>query len=342
MNIFKCYLSGRVTASFLRKFVPDPLPAPQPPTEDQEWTRNAIAVHGIEAVMAHLGIGSEGSPQDPAMGLSSPNKLQKTSKRPRGQGGITSHGRNLVKDGAIYLERRYGRSRLSFLTCTLPPGTLSSADQWTLLLKLFRQKLEYHLKVAGLPQDIVGVTEVQEKRFAKTGEVALHIHWLFVGKRNSECNWEFTKEQFREWWNECLSHVTGVTPDNPWDSSTRIEPIRKSAAGYLGKYMSKGTHTIALVVEKGLAAFLPSSWYTCTNALRRAVKVSTFVVSGAAAEQLFEMLTGPDSTLLKWSKYVEKTTPDGASFVVGWYGDLSDLSARRLILDWGRWLRDNL
>jgi hypothetical protein len=46
----------------------------------------------------------------------------------------------------------------------------------------------------------------------------------------------------------------------------------------MAKYVSKGKAIVAEMIEAGFAEFIPSRWWTCSLALRRAVKAATVVI----------------------------------------------------------------
>lgn len=331
MNLLKVYLSGRVTATVMRKFNPDPLP-PQEPDYNQQRAQDLIEENGVEGAIELY--------RDWGLGLSTPANSSKAVRSRRGSGGITSHGKNLVKDSAAWMEQTYGRNRLTFLTLTVPTGIENDvAKHWATILHNFRRKLTYHLQKRNLPLHIVGVTEVQEERLEERGELGLHIHWLLVGRNSRYHHWEFKPEQFREWWRECICECIGECSGTDWRACENVERIKRSAIGYLGKYMSKGVKVVSAIKEQGLGHLLPSAWYTCTQGLKVIYKKNLYVISGVIAEALFDALMGEFSHLLKWSKFVEIEDGKGGKIRVGWYGDLKDSGGRELLRKWGASLR---
>jgi hypothetical protein len=51
--------------------------------------------------------------------------------------------------------------------------------------------------------------------------------------------------------------------------------VKKSAEGYLGKYMSKGCQDVAHFVEMGQESYVPGQWWFCTREMRQWVKSET-------------------------------------------------------------------
>lgn len=312
LRSFKVYPDATLTSGFIRKF--NLSLVPKRTSQQQEWdawVMTSVRVHGVKLTLTAL----------ETLGLSILPNLSKESRPPRGRKGITSHGRRMVRFSARHLSDRYAQKCLSFLTCTLPPmpseAVMILLPEWSRLLHNFRRKLQYHLKRAGLPTSIVGVTEVQEKRFENEGSLPLHIHWIFVGRKPRK-TWEYCCEHYRECWRECIQEIIGNDYGIEWEASTRVESIRKDASGYIGKYMSKGCKAVRAVNEQGWEWLLPSSWYTCTNDLRATYKKNLYVVSGAVATKLYSLCQKELKHLIGWSRDISIPSQDGTQIFVGW------------------------
>lgn len=224
---------------------------------------------------------------------------QLAERSPRGRSGLTQHGKRLVRNAAILLQDTHGHKRLSFLTCTLPAlgsDALRRIHQnWHRLLQLFRTKLRDELRSHGLSPEIVGVTEIQMGRLQNRNEYALHIHWVFQGRQGLDSQWLIRPARFAELWNDAVMKHSGVKFDGQRCPSTRVESIRRSAADYLSKYISKGAGSIAAVIDSGYEDQLPHSWYTCTKALRSEVLGLRVRLHGnSAAWMLNEIENDPD------------------------------------------------
>lgn len=239
------------------------------------------------------------------LGLSKVANLHTPLRAMRGAKGITSEGRNKVECAAIVLEQTYGKELLSFATFTLPSQVQSrdelnplgekidsvypERDKWAALVKNFRQRLCRLLRLAGLPQHLIGCIEVQEKRFASGAGMPLHIHVVFVGRRKGE-SWGIKADTLRMLWRDLCVSFLQYSEDTSFQSSVDVQRVLKSVAGYLGKYISKGVMIVKECAGSALQDFLPSTWYICTRELGRIERDSRLRLTGHRAEQAFENL----------------------------------------------------
>lgn len=206
---------------------------------------------------------------------------------------FSSYGRRIVRNGAWWLQREFGRDCLSFLTCTLPDEVVEilaiaedAAGLWAEIIRQFEQWLKRKLESMGLCEFIVGVTEVQIKRWINHGKVGLHLHWVFQGRLTNKSAWSINKEEFANAWNRIVSNVIGKKVES--SSATRVERIKKSVENYLSKYMSKGGEVIDEIIEAGKRDLLPTSWWNVSNALRRIIKSMMFKPSVDARNCLYD------------------------------------------------------
>jgi hypothetical protein len=259
-----------------------------------------------------------------ALGLSSVAKSVIPRKQ-RGSGGITSGGRQTVKDGAFLLEGG-GREKLSFLTLTLPPGTERAAFKaWPRICHHLMHSITRDLKAAGLPGEIVYVSEFQESRGRRTGIPTLHLHLLFVGRRRRGSRWAISTRRADEIWCNALGASVGnsVNKDTVVAAS-KIEPIRKSSVAYLGKYMSKGCKGASGGDGEGGNIPHPPAWYGISRNLLRRVRRGTRRLWGQAASGTISFLLANSSTVLKFNRWVFLPIDGQDSLCIAWYGDLVD------------------
>jgi hypothetical protein len=199
----------------------------------------------------------------------------------------------MVRNAAWWLQDFCGMFCLSFLTATLPDEAIDLMESrgtfskdWSEIIRQFEQWLKRRLRREGLLDLIVGVTEVQEKRWQQSGKVGLHLHWVFQGRPKRNSNWAISKEEFAEAWLRIVSNVVGQKVESK--SATRIERVKKSVENYLSKYMSKGGKVIDEIVAAGKLDQLPTAWWNVTNALKTIIRKAIKPISDEAKDCLFE------------------------------------------------------
>lgn len=257
-------------------------------------------------------------------------------KKRRGSKGMTSKGRQLVANAATVLQEKYGKGKLSFWTLTIPDECLTQdlIVGWSRAVELVRKKLLYHLEKVGLPKLFVGVTEVQQKRW-KSGARALplHLHILFVtAKKDYEPL--IGKKLLAKIWRDALKTVGGRKTDAQYAS--RADFVKKSAARYLSKYMSKGGEAL----DQAPSDQVPSTWYFMTAGLRVAVKRSIVKASGAWVREVFEFVRS-QSDIFRWSHAIFLESGAYGQIMVGWVAECLDDLTHKLLKDMIESLRDS-
>lgn len=309
MNNIKIAYDGRVTAWNSDLTSPKASKAPKASSSEEWELFSALPEAGKEEFLA-VNLGSS----HVAISHKTPENAPRAR---RGSGGITSHGRSLIRCGAQYLQDRYGVRHLSFLTCTLPPEALAvcTPQSWAEVLRQFLQSLRRHLARHSLCQEIVGCIEVQESRLLKeSGRPPLHLHAVYQGRQTGK-SWALRPAFVQALWERaCKSVWEGV---QGFQSSCRVESIRVSAVSYLGKYLSKGGQVLGLCNPD----LLPSAWYTIGTKLKALVKNAVFKLSGQAAHDLYEYLYSGDQ--MKWARSVmSEYTETGTCHLLAWIGEL--------------------
>ena len=219
-----------------------------------------------------------------------PNPPKPLCRERRGQKGISSYGRRMVRSGAVLMQQKFTRSRLTFGTATLPSLTklelVEISNSWAELTRQFKQELTRLLDRRGLSTDWVDCTEIQELRWKRKGELAPHLHWVCEGRKSAKEDWRVKPSEIRVIWQRLLSHFLGRPVD--CKAATRIERVKRSAARYLSKYMSKGGKALQSIKDAGLGCCLPTAWYGMSLRLNREVKSRLITLEGGGAEFIMD------------------------------------------------------
>lgn len=225
----------------------------------------------------------------------SPESSQKT--KTYGSHGITRYGRRVVKNAAVLLEKKYGIGRLGFVTCTIPSFGSEEikivSRNWGEVTRRFFQKVKRHQDKMGQPSEIICCTEIQEKRYRKFGDIAPHLHFLYVCKQRAHVKkFNIVASLLKRYWQESMTQVIQKVQGS-FDSSVSFsgsvdaQVITKSAAAYLGKYMSKGGAILEELKEKGLEEHLPSQWWTASSLMKKMFKESIIKLDNNACSFIF-------------------------------------------------------
>lgn len=242
----------------------------------------------------------------------------KSSRKPRGSygsHGITKFGKCFVRNSAILLERKYGKSRLGFVTCTLPVFTESIQRRinsvWGEIVRRFYQKIKRHLKKLGVAFKYVGVTEIQEKRFRKYGLPVPHLHFVYVSKGSKNSRYYMYICQIHRAWNCAIREgiaYSGYPYKHPvFDDcgSVHAKVVKKSVAAYLGKYVSKGCNVLNAMKEAGWTEF-PKQWWNADTSTKMLFKDSIVHLDTHICSALFYTLGYfLEEKLVTWATYVD-------------------------------------
>lgn len=197
----------------------------------------------------------------------------------KGLNGITLYGQRMVKNASYLMQQAWGGRQLSFLTCTLPGDawhTVEAAKKWAEIVRRFMVYLRRELEKHGLPDLIVSVTEIQPKRAERDGGAPLHLHMVFRGALR-DYQWCIRPGRLQFLWSSVVLSVCPSYRGLSFSSSCNVQRVRKSASGYLGKYMSKGSGDIEASIKSngGCIDHLPTHWYNLTQSARDLVKKNT-------------------------------------------------------------------
>lgn len=286
------------------------------PTNHSIWRWWSIA-YGIGAAVQ----------QAVLMGLSNVSNFDSSKKLPERNGlkGITSLGRRRVRNACYLLTKEAGKHRLTFSTVTIP--NLCDEDmmkihlEWHKVIDRYRLLLNRHLKRCGLNGEIIGVSEVQEKRYAKSGFPALHGHFVFVGAL-SRGGWVLSPGRHDDIWRKSIQSVL-CGPVQSVSTACQLKRVEKTAEGYLAKYMSKGGAAIASIVDDGFGWALPRQWWSCSRSLsaRMDREIRRFT---EGVPWLIRTANEKNSKLWDYYSVVYIEGSEGEKIEVGAYGRLSE------------------
>lgn len=325
-----------------RKFQMDIFTPPEEKTAHEVFIAKQIEAYGVEAVIEAcvdtrkwyqnlLGLEEENSIDN--MDLTN---VSNSPRAKRGQNGISRHGKLMVRNACFLMERANALDTVTFLTTTLPPMTLDRnrylVENWAQVVKFFVKKLGRKLQSEGLKGEIVGVTEVQEGRLSANADfIGLHLHLLFVGRRNYG-HWAVSTSEVEQYWREAIGSVSKKTAEeSDFSRSTNMQRLKKSGAAYIGKYLSKGVSVVRAIRIKNPDITLPTCWYTCTLSLRE--KVQKLQVRGdKAAKQIQEWIDRGKTEYFTNIMSVTITTEEGREICIGWAGKLSEKGRNALSL----------
>lgn len=245
-----------------------------------------------------------------------------------GRNGITGYGRSMVKSGAFVLEDFYGASDLCFCTLTVPwmpqENRAQLARNWGEVGRHLVQYLSRALEKAARAPMIVGVTEIQPRRLQSSGEGYLHFHVVFPAHSNGDRRWAVEQPVLQQWWRNRLEKFSGYSGlDNP---RVELKLVRKSAEGYLGKYMSKGSRELIDEFCQDVGEdSMPGQWWIMSSGLRTLLKSKTY--KGRKVAELLENLIScnADEDGVNAFSYLQKImiTLDGMKFCIGIRGRIA-------------------
>jgi len=213
----------------------------------------------------------------PPLGLSAVPNCHKLPRK-HGLKGITSQGRENVKESAFLLERVY-RKRLGFYTLTCPYTDAESIHSYnqniSYILRSYFQELKREYDRKNCTWSYVSVLEWQTARFDDTGFPVLHIHYIAPCYLPSSRSFIVDANKIRSLWRTAVRNVVGK--DCNTSASVDSQVVSKSAAGYLAKYMSKGGDSFEFLAQNAPDQF-PSQWWSTSRNLRKALKDCTVIL----------------------------------------------------------------
>jgi hypothetical protein len=205
-------------------------------------------------------------------------KVKARPIRERGTKPQTAYSKNIVRNCVYRLESRYGKHNLAFATYTLPElpefYLKHLLERWGEVVRQFKQTIERELTKAGLKPEVVYVTEIQMKRSVNSGYPIPHIHAVFQSRKDRHSPYAISKERNTLIWERIVNNVLGEQIEHiSMPTAAEIKTVRKSAEGYVSKYMSKGSDIVDKI-DDCYRNLLPKSWWGATLSLRRWVNAN--------------------------------------------------------------------
>lgn len=235
------------------------------------------------------------------------HQLVESCDNPSPRKKLAKMSKNMARNirNAVYLLEHQpgGKHVLSFLTLTLPnlskEGLEICCKNWDAMVKRFFDWLRVTLKRRNIEFQHVYCTEIQLKRLQKNGQYAPHLHVVFRGRNGIKCPWAVTPKECRQAWRRSIAHfVTERFDDSALEN---LQRIKRSAARYLSKYLSKGVSIDTLCSETANFKALRTQWGGMARSLSKALKqsISRLDSSGKWRETLIYFVSKLDELCAK-------------------------------------------
>ena len=219
-----------------------------------------------------------------------PNLNPWMNRAKRGECGMTGAQKRKARECVLWLERQHGVKCLGFGTLTIPGLSIEDdrlvAENWSTLIKAFMKKLRRQLERLGLNPQGVYANEIQGKRVKAYGVTGFHCHFVCQARAKVGKKWLLDYRWVEKAWKEVLENFLGCGVD--CSAATNMVGVKKSAANYLSKYLSKeATKHRGESPEIGNSV-VPSTWVGQFGGLWNDVKSATEVFEGPEVIEFLE------------------------------------------------------
>lgn len=227
-------------------------------------------------------------------------KLSQNERKPHGVKGLAKRAKKVIESACCCLENKYGKNRLGFGTLTLPElsdGRMAWLSQEIgVLVKRFFEWYKRECERIGSPTEVIYVIELHPQRSMRQRQYIPHIHFVYVCRNAQQAiKWRerkfyITADKFRKAWRRIIINSLARYKEKYkdyslvcWKQGMEVDTqvIRKSAAGYLAKYMSKGGKFLIKLQEKvikktenGIEFALPKQWWGYSKGMKKCVDES--------------------------------------------------------------------
>lgn len=226
------------------------------------------------------------------IGSSDARILEKTPESRKKLLTMTKNMARNIRNGVYLLEQQHGKDLLSFLTLTIPSLPHSSmqavCQQWGKLTNEILKFIAYKCQKQNIPFEYVYCTEVQEKRLKIRNEYAPHLHIVFRGRYDLRSPWALSPKCIRKAWLRILRTCVG----HPVKSNAveNLQRIRKSAARYLSKYVSKGVRNSSERYQGLAGTQLHTQWGGMSRSLSQSIKAGIKKIGGTRESENIAIL----------------------------------------------------
>lgn len=311
-----------------KTYKPDPLVAPyRSPSTDHKMARLRLHLseRSLEAAIAvYMGLSPLAIFDSEFSILDDEPTAKRETRSAKGTKGITSYGARMVRNAAHVLENSVTKGRCVFATVTLPALPKHQLavihEQWHQVTEYYRLSLKRLLQRQGLSGELVTVSEIQAKRYERTGLPILHLHSVFVGVTGCG-KFAVSIEDHDNAWHRALSTVIDLSLAEV-ATACNLQRVKKSAASYLGKYMTKGVKDIESILSAGYKSWLPKHWWNCSRALTKRVKAETRRIDMLADWLNDAAKIGGDKVWI-WHRTVDLRLEDGTTYSIARYGAIT-------------------
>jgi hypothetical protein len=263
---------------------------------------------------AHMGLSVVSHSRNPKFAL----------RKPRGRGGlngIVPEAKRMVRSGCVMLERAHARGDCAFFTGTLPSGLTSDeqlkcSENAGYLIERFIEEIRRELARHGLETHrVLGVIEIQTKRYVKHGDICIHIHVVFPA-RKPDSDWLVKVEKAQDIWCRLVENLLGRAVSRK--AMTQLAKVRKPLINEMGKYLSKAAKASSAMIAAH-PDFIPHSWVYIPQAFRREIKDAIEVYDGEQVSILMENIKLLERAGIAKSRAVYAEV-DGREIIVGHTG----------------------
>ena len=236
----------------------------------------------------------------PPLDLDSVTNSHKTTRQ-RGELGITTYGRRMLRNGIHILKETFPNHPLTFGTLTIPalPGDARRelAGNWAEVVRQTIQWLSRELSRKGLPPMILSCSEIQPSRLENGGGAYLHLHLVWLNPPKRREGWGVDADRLRSFWDKLLERITDI-PDLP-SANIDLQWVKGDISRELSKYLSKGSSVLSRAAADLGIENMPRTWWNMSKALRDAIKSA--ILQGHSVGVL----------LLEWIQYDRGCAEDG-------------------------------